>query len=149
MRQEVKLPQRELGGLKVSRHKFDTVFERRCVVFAKRAQVASRDVSIARGPKRVEACATGRCVLERAAKIGVVGSEKRIDWVESAEERARIFRDAFIGGEKMANFGPVDRMASRKTESANGDSCELPSRHQFEYRTRVPVRDCANRRHKA
>jgi hypothetical protein len=129
--------------------KFDTVFERRCVVFAKRAQVASRDVSVARWPKRVEACATGRCVLERASKIRVICREKRIDAVESAEERARIFRDAFIGGEKMANFGPVDRMASRKAESANGESCKLSTRHKLERRTRIPAHDRANRRHEA
>ncbi len=149
MRQEVKLPQRELGGLKVSRQKFDTVFEPRCVVFAQRAQVASRDVSVARGPKRVEACAAGRCVLERAAKIRVICREKRIDAVESAEERARIFRDAFIGGEELANFAPVDRMASRKAEPASGESCKLSSRHQLERRAGIPARDRANRRDEA
>src|ERR1700674_2035512 len=134
------------GRLDVVRHKFDTVFERRCVVFAKRAQIASRGVSVARGPKRIEADATGRCALDRAAKIRVIRREKRIDAVESAEERTRLFRDAFIG-EKMANFAPVDRVASRKAEPANGESCKLTSRHQFECRTGVPARHRANRRY--
>jgi hypothetical protein len=104
---------------------------------------------VARRPKRIEADTAGRSFIERAAKMRVVCGEKRVDAVERAKKRARLFRDAIIGDEKMANFAPVDRMASRKAEPANSESCKLSSRHEIQARARVPTRDCSNRGNEA